>query len=240
VQRTIAVGVAILGVLTLALASASPAAARTFAQIRFRSDHVTLTVPTPSCRPTHGTTSCQWTLAVTGNVHGPVIGRATGTAGSLSVPYPANYCGVIHAAAIVGPPWRKEVGHKHTIGNCATPGTISPASVSAVVVAHQSTANGSQIESQTSGPSVLPFTGAPILDMLIVGIGCLVLAAYCLRRRPPEWTGSATELLQVCDRLAVTSDSLQRAVKSPESSIEFGSPTRSVASLGSTCSGSNS
>jgi hypothetical protein len=208
VKRTIAIGLAILGALTLVLASAPPAGARTFVKIRFHADHVTLTIPKPSCRPTHGTTSCQWTLAVTENL-GPVTGRATGTAGLLSVAYPANYCGVIHAAAIVGPPIRKEVGHKSTIGGtCPTPGTTPPASASGMVVAKQPTAqptaqptvqptaHQSQTASQTSGVSVLPFTGAPILDLLVVGILCLALAAYCLRRRPSSWTGSATQLLQ--------------------------------------------
>jgi hypothetical protein len=201
VKRTIAIGIAILGALTFVLASASPAGARTFVKIRFHSDHVTLTIPKPSCRPTHGTTSCQWTLAVTENL-GPETGRATGTTGSLSVPYPANYCGVIHAAAIVGPPIRKEVGHKTTIGGTCppTPVTNRPARVNALVVANQPTPqpapHPNQTEPQTSGLSVLPFTGAPILDLLDVGILCLVLAALCLRRRRSRWTGSATELLQ--------------------------------------------
>ena len=129
VKRTIAIGIAVLGALTLVLASAPPAGARTFAKIRFHADNVTLKIPTPPCRPTHGTTSCQWTLAVTENL-GPVTGRATGTAGSLRVPYPANYCGVIHAVAIVGPPMRKEVGHKTTIGGtCPTPATTPRAPV---------------------------------------------------------------------------------------------------------------
>jgi hypothetical protein len=201
VKRTIAVGIAILVALTVVLASAPPAGARTFVKIRFHSDHVTLTIPKPSCRPTHGTTSCQWTLAVTEGL-GPVTGRATGTTGSLSVPYPANYCGIIHAAAIVGPPLRKEVGHKTTIGGTCppTPVTTPPAPVNAMVVANQSTAQStgphSQPAAQGSGLSVLPFTGAPILDMLEVGILCLALAALCLRRRRSRWTGSATQLLQ--------------------------------------------
>lgn len=199
-KRRIAIGIAILGALTLVLASAPPAGARTFAKIRFHADHVTLTIPKPSCRPTHGTTSCQWTLAVTENL-GPVTGRATGTAGSLSVPYPANYCGVIHAAAIVGPPMRKEVGHKTTIGGtCPTPVTNSPTPAKAMVVANQPTAQAATHQSPTeppaSGLSVLPFTGAPILDLLFVGILCLAIAALCLRRRPSRWTGSATQLLQ--------------------------------------------
>jgi len=202
VKRTITIGIALLGGLTLILASAPPAGARTDAKIRFKADHVTLTIPTPPCRPTHGTTSCQWTLAVTENL-GPVTGRATGTAGALNVPYPTNYCGVIHAAAIVGPPWRKEVGHRHTIGTCPTPVRIPPALVtiphafvSAVVATNQPTAHPSQSGAQTPSVSVLPFTGAPILDMLVVGIGCLALAACCLRRRRSNWTGSATQLLQ--------------------------------------------
>jgi hypothetical protein len=204
VKRTITIGIALLAALALLFASSPPAGARTFVKIRFHADHVTLAIPKPSCRPTHGTTSCQWTLAVTENL-GPVTGRATGTAGLLSVAYPANYCGVIHAAAIVGPPMRKEVGHKTVIGgNCPTPAPSPPASAKAAVVAvqpavqpaAQSTTHQGQTEPQTSGVSVLPFTGAPILDLLDIGILCLVLAAICLRRRPARWTGSATQLLQ--------------------------------------------
>jgi hypothetical protein len=194
VKRTTVIAIGIFGVLTLVLGAATPAGAAKFAKFHFDTDHVTLTIPTPPCRPTHGTTSCQWTLAVTENVHGPVVGRATGTSGVLRVAYPPTYCGVIHAAALVGPPSRKEVGFQRTIGTCPTPAPAPAAAASKPVltaVTSEPTALQGQSGSSASHPSggsQLPFTGAPILDMLGVGLGCLVLAALCLRKRPTRWT----------------------------------------------------
>ena len=80
------------------------------------------TIPTPGCRPDGNTVACQWELvvnepAVPGQ---PVVGMATGTSGVLQVPYP-SFCGVIQADAMVGPPERLEVGHRHLINTCDCP-----------------------------------------------------------------------------------------------------------------------
>jgi hypothetical protein len=83
---------------------------------------VTLTIPTPPCRPDGNTIACQWELEVDEpNVPGqPVVGTAFGTSGVLSIPYP-SYCGVIQADAVVGPPPRREVGYQHQINTCVCP-----------------------------------------------------------------------------------------------------------------------
>lgn len=83
---------------------------------------VTLAVPSTPCRSDHKAIACTWTLSVNEpDVAGqPVVGTATGTAGVLSVTYPA-FCGRIQADALVGPPQRKEVGYRHLINTCDCP-----------------------------------------------------------------------------------------------------------------------
>jgi hypothetical protein len=209
VKRTTAIAIGTLGVLTLVLAGATTAGANTLAKLHFGTDSVTLTVPNPPCRPTHGTTSCQWTLAVIEGRHGPVEGLATGTSGVVRVTYPAAYCGVIHAAGLVGPPWRREIGFQHTVATCSTPVTAPPDAVTGQVPAIISSqvlavATGQPPALQgKSGPpdppafnrAELAFTGAPILDILVAGIACLALAAWCLRKRPASWNRLPPHLL---------------------------------------------
>ncbi len=92
-----------------------------FAHINFddQAHMVTLTIPTPPCRRDGHTTSCKWELFVNEpDVLGqPVVDAVFGTSGVLSVPYP-SLCGVLQADALVGPPPRKEVGHRHMINSC--------------------------------------------------------------------------------------------------------------------------
>jgi hypothetical protein len=110
----------------LLLAVPTPAAAATaadtdFAHIKFddQAHIVTLTIPTAPCRHDRHTTSCNWELLVNEPyVPGqPVVGAVFGTSGVLSVSYPA-LCGVLQADALVGPPPRMEVGHRHVINSC--------------------------------------------------------------------------------------------------------------------------
>ena len=180
------------------------AGADRFAKIRWGANSVSLTVPTPppACRTTHGTISCRWALLVTEDGTNTVVGAALGTSGVLTVAYPTT-CGVIHASAVVGPPLRREVGYAHTISEPCTPpppvasapaapaaATDAAASVNGVAEPllppasplAQSTADSTP----STGPSALPFTGAPVVDFLEVGGTCLLLSAWCLlplRRR---------------------------------------------------------
>lgn len=57
-----------------------------------------------------------------------VVGTATGTSGILTVHYPADFCGVLQADAIVGPsPWLLQFGRRHTVktGSCGTTTTTT-------------------------------------------------------------------------------------------------------------------
>jgi hypothetical protein len=111
----------LLAVPTPAVAAPATAADTDFAHIKFddQAHTVTLTIPTSPCRHDHHTTSCNWELFVNEpNVLGqPVVGAVFGTSGVLSVSYPA-LCGVLQADAMVGPPPRMEVGHRHAINSC--------------------------------------------------------------------------------------------------------------------------
>ena len=86
---------------------------------------VTLAIPSSPCRSDHKAIACNWTLSVDEpDVAGqPVVGTATGTTGVLSVTYPA-FCGLLQADALVGPPQRKEVGHRHVINTCDCPSPL--------------------------------------------------------------------------------------------------------------------
>ncbi len=78
-----------------------------------------LIIPTPACPETQP--DCMWRFFL--NLPKLHIDVATvyGTSGTLSIPYPPNFCGVIQADAYVGPPWVAKRGFQHTINNCEPP-----------------------------------------------------------------------------------------------------------------------
>ncbi len=126
---------------------------------------VTLTIPTPPCRPDHQSIACTWELFVNEpDVPGqPVVGEVYGTSGVLSVNYPA-FCGVIQADAIVGPPPRFEVGYRHQIENCGCPSSVPQVALTSVV---------------TRPPTV----GTADPDQLALFLGLAVVAGALGRRR---------------------------------------------------------
>lgn len=196
-RKMIVTATIVLGMMVLVLDGAIPAGAAKFARVHFGASSVMLIVPspTPACRPTHGTTSCQWTLLVTQDATKAVVGQATGTAGVLTVTYPTT-CGPISAAVLVGPPMRREVHFGHTItapcsapvpgpSQMATPGGAAANPGKGAGTANLAGASDTSLEVQSAAaaqtqPSQLPFTGAPILDLLATGFACLILAAWCL------------------------------------------------------------
>ena len=201
-MKRVAIGaVVVVALFATIVATPVTAGADRFAKIRWGANSVTLTVPTPppACRTTHGTISCRWALLVTEDGTNTTVGAAIGTSGVLTVAYPTT-CGVIRASALVGPPVRREVGYAHTISDhCTAPPPVAPAAVAATDAADS--VNGvaapllqpasplvqsAAASTHSTGPSALPFTGAPIVDFLEVGAACLLLSAGCLlplRRR---------------------------------------------------------
>jgi hypothetical protein len=127
-NRWLAVAASVMVALGSVLVIEGTASAATpvahFPVIRFWNayERVTLNVPArawcPKSKP-----KCVWELFV----NEPdipaqtVVGIATGTSGVLMVDYPAHFCGVLQADAIVGPsPWLLEYGHQKMIktGRC--------------------------------------------------------------------------------------------------------------------------
>ncbi len=201
-MKRVAIGAVVLVALFADIA-ATPvtAGADRFAKIRWGANSVSLTVPTPppACRTTHGTISCRWALLVTEDGTNRTVGAAIGTSGVLTVAYPTT-CGVIHASAVVGPPIRREVGYAHTISAPCTPSPpVAPGAAAATDTADSVNgvaepllppaspqAQSAAASTHATGPSALPFTGAPVVDFLEVGGTCLLLSAWCLlplRRR---------------------------------------------------------
>lgn len=125
-RRVAAVVVLGLGLLLLTAGVASAASpGGEVAMITFHDDSnvVTLAIP-PLCPMAHP--QCVWQLFVNEpDVPGQtIVSAVTGASGVLTVAYPANFCGVIQADALVGPaPWRLIFGHQRAIqtGNCSCP-----------------------------------------------------------------------------------------------------------------------
>jgi hypothetical protein len=172
------------------------------------SHEVTLTVPSPPCPASNP--SCTWLL----EVNEPdvpaqtVLGTAMGTSGILTVSYPADFCGVIQADALIGPsPWYLKYGHQDTVGsNCATAVTPSappanpPNNTPAAVVptsqlpysatatpttsdatpATAAAANGTQAVTATTAATQLPFTGVNVKPLVLMGSALILAGLYVL------------------------------------------------------------
>jgi hypothetical protein len=200
-----------------------------FPVIRFWNayERVTLDVPArawcPKSKP-----KCVWELFV----NEPdipaqtVVGIATGTSGVLMVDYPAHFCGVLQADAIVGPsPWLLEYGHQKMIktGASCDPNTTTttgvptsttkPHSTSTTTTKPHSTTTTTKPKvhvvttttvklpftsttapaavaataatvnaSTTSAPATaqLPFTGADVRPLAILGTLLIIFGIYIL------------------------------------------------------------
>jgi hypothetical protein len=123
----VVIGVVITVVAMLGMDFADTAGANTHVVIQFHNPsyepgYVTLQIPNPPCRTTTTTPRCEWALFVNEPDNGgKIVGWVFGTSGTLSVPYPAGFCGLLQADASVGPPYRREVGHRVMVNTCECP-----------------------------------------------------------------------------------------------------------------------
>lgn len=95
-----------------------------------------LTIPTPACPTTQPT--CEWKFFLNEPKLSVDVAIVYGTSGTLVIPYPPNFCGVIQADAYVGPPWVAKRGFQHTIADCTptpTPTTLPATTPTTVAVA---------------------------------------------------------------------------------------------------------
>ena len=208
----VAVVMATLGLLATISGTASASVPpNAFPTIRFWSaqNEVTLQVPTPACPASRP--SCEWTLFVNEpDVPAQtMVGAVSGTSGILTVAYPADFCGVIQADAILGPsPVRLEVGHQRavtTAPDCppiTTTPTPKPNPGASGDGPPSPTGTGTSTGTSTGTPTLtnviahpasadaaqLPFTGIDIKPMGYIGVamvvaGLLLLCTLEKRRR---------------------------------------------------------
>ncbi len=215
----VALGFVLVGSVLVGSAPASASARGTFAVIKFwpTYNEVTLQIPAPPCR--NRPADCVWKL-IENEPDVPaqtLVGSATGTSGILTLSYPANFCGVIQADALVEPtpdaagPWSLQIGRRSTIqtasscvpvaptgGEPTTTPTKAPATPAAQLpyTGSPPTANTDPVLAATTAPTQLPFTGVDVKPLAIVG-GSLVLLALSLlttleqRRRGLRRAGDA-------------------------------------------------
>lgn len=85
----------------------------------------TLQIPSPACPASQP--DCQWKFVLQIPKGDITVGILFGTSGTLAIPYPKDFCGVIQADAYQGPPFVPKRGFQHTIPseNCEPPTTTT-------------------------------------------------------------------------------------------------------------------
>jgi hypothetical protein len=193
-----------------ASASVTPNA---FPIIKFWSTSNQVTLQVPICDGRRAT--CEWMLFVNEPyVPGQtVVGEVVGSSGVLTVPYPADFCGVIQADAILETnPVRLEIGHQAavtTAANCPPitkntvptpkplPGTTgsdppSPTGTGTGTATPTGTGTATLTNDPAHAAAVeaaqLPFTGIDIKPMGYIGVamvltGLLLASTFEKRRR---------------------------------------------------------
>ncbi len=125
----IATVIAVTVVAAVAVATASGASATpTSAVITFddMARQVTLQIPDPPCDSSEP--GCVWKFFLNEPKVSVDVAIVYGTSGTLTIPYPPNFCGILQADAYVGPtangPWVSKRGWQHQIapvGDCEPP-----------------------------------------------------------------------------------------------------------------------
>jgi hypothetical protein len=195
--RALMIGAAALVALGSVLLTAGTAAAAPrvthFANIKFSdaTGQVTLTIPTASC----GT--CEWMLSVDEpkSAAQTVIGTATGTSGVLTVAYPADFCGVIQADALLGPaPWDLRVGHRRTIQTASpcppttttTTTTTSTTTTTTTTAPPKTSTTSTTTSGVTQATSQLPFSNTSASSTTTTNSASTVAAAVSGAAKPPS------------------------------------------------------
>lgn len=123
-KRLIIAAVVVVSALVAAAPTAAVAAPATSTHPIIIFDDVAhqaeLIIPTPACPSTQP--NCQWKFFLNTPKLSIDFAIVYGTSGTLVIPYPKGFCGVIQADAYIGPPWVAQRGFQHTISSdCTTP-----------------------------------------------------------------------------------------------------------------------
>ncbi len=112
---------------------------------------VTLQIPSPACPASQP--DCQWKFFLNEPKLSVDVATVYGTSGTLTLAYPANFCGVIQADAYVGPPWVAKRGFQHTISDCPPPTTTTTTTVPPTTT---TTTEPPTTTTSTTAPPVVP------------------------------------------------------------------------------------
>ncbi len=224
--------VAIFGILGAGIVAGGSAGAdpSSGATLTFSSTQqlVLMDIPAGSC-PSGGST-CTWMLYVNepGRSGQPAVASVTGTSGTLSVPYPPDFCGVIQADALVGPGnWVYQTGARESIHTCPGPvvppnggGGSTPTGGGTQSTTNSSTTYTSTVNdpttftsatsagtsSATTAATTLPFTGVDISPLLLAGLAAVAIGVILVAEprsvRRLRWlteTGAARQLGSILD-----------------------------------------
>ncbi len=218
--------IGVLGVLGLCGAGVlgvGPAgAAGSSATLSFNSARQVVEMSIPSGPCPSGATTCTWMLYVNepGVSGQPTVAEATGTSGTLAVPYPPNFCGVIQADALVGPgSWVYQTGTRQSIHTCpdpvvppiggggtqpvTPPSSPAPAPTSTTSSITQVSVAASLSATPTAAPAstTLPFTGTDTTPFLLAGLAAVAIGVVLLveprTHRGLRWLTSAGPVRRV-------------------------------------------
>jgi hypothetical protein len=162
-----------------------------------------LIIPTPACPSTQPT--CEWKFFLNEPKLSVDIATVYGTSGTVVIPYPTDFCGVIQADAYVGPPFVPKRGFQHTINDCDEPPTgtsstdttlgTTPMPAPPVVASNSGqlpttptapptvsasadlalTAASGTSPATDAAPTQLPFTGVDTKALWTIGLALLAL-----------------------------------------------------------------
>jgi hypothetical protein len=133
VKRIIIASVMAMTVVAAMLAASTMAGASgPGAVITFGPTSATLQIPTPPCPTTEP--GCVWKFFLNEPKVSVDVDTVYGTSGTLTIAYPANFCGIIQADAYIGPtangPWTPQRGWQKPLTDvataCMTPVTPPP------------------------------------------------------------------------------------------------------------------
>ncbi len=117
---------------------------------------VQLTIPTPACPASQPT--CQWKFFLNEPKLHVDVATVYGTSGTLTIPYPKEFCGVIQADAYVGPPWVAKRGFQHTIDDCPPTTTTTAPPTTTTTPPSSTTTTAPPPTTTTTEPPAVPGT----------------------------------------------------------------------------------
>ncbi len=164
VASVIAVTVLAAGAAGTAGAASGPTSAViTFDDV---AQQVTLQIPDPPCDVSEP--NCVWKFFLNEPKLSVDVATIYGTSGTLTLPYPTDFCGIIQADAYVGPtangPWVPKRGWQHPIQT----GTCEPGSTttSSMPTSPQSSVPTSSTTTTTDGPTTEAAAQPPVTPVV--------------------------------------------------------------------------